>query len=143
MTTRAVLGSGLAFLLAAGCGITVIVPGEAADAAGTGAGAGHAGGGGSGASSATAGAGTAGGAGSCMDTCSVPSNGVDTCACSFACGAYPGDGSVTCAPNVDLQGNSHVLCVCNVLGFTGDCYETKPEFLCQLDQGCCGAYLGQ
>jgi hypothetical protein len=133
-------------IFAAGCGIEVLIPGEG----GGGAGQGEGEGGGMPATTSTTDTTTGSslppplGEG-CSVECSVPPNGVDTCACSFSCGnSFPGATRAECAPSVDLQGNLKVKCVCTVNEeFTGVCFETNPAHLCDFDMGCCGKYLGK
>lgn len=80
----------------------------------------------------------------CVASCSVLPNGKDACTCDYACDSYPGNAKAECEPNIDLQGNLKTKCICT-LGdtFTGICFETHPEFLCDYLQGCCGKYLGK
>ncbi|MFT3773535.1 MAG: hypothetical protein QM820_49805 [Minicystis sp.] len=130
----------------AGCGVTVLVPGETVGAGGQGAGGQGVGGLGAGG----LGAGGLGGEGGsqlpegCMAACSIPSNGIDTCACVLTCGGFPGNGKAECAPSVDLQGNLKIKCACTVNAeFTGICFEKNPAHLCDFELGCCGKYLGK
>lgn len=150
MTTRGAAVSGLfptafAAFVAAGCGITVLLPGEM-----DGAGAGDQGGGATTTSTTTVStASTSSGVPSppaqgCTADCSQPSNGVDTCSCAFNCEGFPGDAKAECAPSVDLQGKLKTKCVCTVNEeFTGVCFETDPAHLCDFELGCCGKYLGK
>jgi len=138
MTTRVsapwcLICTALAAIPAAGCGITVLVEGEAGGARGD----------------TTIGTDTTPGippppADGCTAGCSQPSNGVDTCNCTFECDHFPGNAKAECAPSVDLQGNLKIKCVCTVKDqFTGVCFETNPANLCDLEMGCCGKYLGK
>jgi hypothetical protein len=146
MTTRRWAGWGFVFTaiaasLGGGCGITVLVPGEAIGGGGPG------GQGGEGASTGT-GTDTTSTTTStpfpgCTASCTQPSNGKDTCACDLGCGS---DSLVTaqCESNIDLQGNLKIKCVCTVSAdFTGVCFETNPAHLCDFELGCCGKYLGK
>lgn len=140
MTTRAALVStAFAALLAAGCGITVLVPGETDGAGGQG---------GSITTFPTTTTSTSSGAPpppmGCTASCSPPSNGVDTCNCTFDCDGFPGNAKAECEPSVDLQGNLKTKCVCTVNDeFTGVCFEQDPAHLCDFSLGCCGKYLGK
>jgi hypothetical protein len=122
-------------LVAAGCGITVLVEGEP-----VGAGAG-----GDSTSSSTGGGGVTSSPLGCTTICTVAPNGVDTCDCYLSCdnGAYS-ETKASCAPTVDLQGSHKVECVCKVgPGFTGICFEQDAQNLCNFEKGCCGKYLGK
>jgi len=144
MTRATVIGGLLSTALAAGCGITVLVPGDGDDAG--------AGGQGAGAgpttvteTTSTSSSGTSNGSPfpGCAVSCSLPSNGVDTCVCELDCNGVFAD-KASCAPIVDLQGNHKVQCTCTVSDeFTGVCYEKHPQELCSFDLGCCGKYLGK
>lgn len=146
MTTRAsaVWGFVLTTFAAVGCGNIVLVPGETVGGQG---GAGAAGAGGQGGEAGDTTTTTTSGVPvieGCTPGCSAPSNGVDACNCTFECTTYPGHVEASCEPNVDLLGNHKVKCVCKISDvFTGICFETKPEFLCDFEQGCCGKYAGK
>ncbi|APR83611.1 Hypothetical protein A7982_08960 [Minicystis rosea] len=138
MRTRAPAILGIVFvtfaMIGPGCGNTVIVAGEPSGGGGQGAG----GFGGTGGTPSTG----SGVFDNCEADCS--SNGVDTCSCAFQCNGFPGNAKASCAPNVDLQGNHKIKCVCTVNeGFTGICFETKPAHLCDFELGCCGKYAGK
>jgi len=155
MQASAVWGFVLTTFAAVGCGNIVLVPGETE-------GAGAAGAGGQGGEATTTSTSTSTSTATstspttstttsgipmiedCTPGCSAPSNGVDTCNCTFECTTYPGHVEAWCEPNVDLLGNHKVKCVCKISDvFTGICFETKPEFLCDFEQGCCGKYAGK
>jgi hypothetical protein len=150
MTTRkaapwALVSTAFAALFAAGCGITVLVPGGTDGAGGQGGDTTT-----TSTSSETTTVSSTTSSGvppppmGCTASCSQPSNGVDSCNCVFNCDGFPGNAKAECEPNVDLQGNLKTKCVCTVDDeFTGVCFEKDPAHLCDFNLGCCGKYLGK
>lgn len=148
MGTRGLGSAVIAVLWAAGCGTTVVVPGETEGGGGDGATstttttAGQGGAASNTSSSGEGGTGNTTGPYLCATDCTVgPAD--KTCTCIRDCdGVFPPSGKASCAPVVDLQGNHKIECVCTVGDqFSGVCFEKNEAKLCDFNEGCCGKYF--
>jgi hypothetical protein len=75
----------------------------------------------------------------CSGDCVGTSDG-KSCSCTRSC-----DGQfnkISCAPMVNELGEQKLQCVCTVEDyFSGVCFESQPENMCDIAEGCCAKYF--
>ncbi len=150
---RALVALSICVGMSVGCGPTIYIPGEAADATG-GQGAGPSASNGTGAtgegasqpgsstaSSSSSGSGGEGGSDvnqACLASECKGANDGTSCNCS-KCNNHV---KISCEPETNLQGLTQLTCTCTLEGqFSGVCFEHHPENMCDLHLGCCFLYF--